>query len=97
WQGDAEHFLEYRPEHAFENGTDLRLAQEGGLAVDLREFGLAVGAQVLIAEALGDLVITVEPRDHEELLEDLRRLRQREELPGMHARGHEVVACAFGR
>src|SRR3989441_860991 len=71
-QGDAEHLLEYRPEHAFENGTDLRLAQEGGLAVDLREFGLAVGAQVLIAEALGDLVITVVSRDHEELLEQLR-------------------------
>ena len=96
-QGDAEHLLEYRPEHAFENGTDLRFAQERGLAVDLGEFGLAVGAQVLVAEALGDLVVAVVARDHEELLEQLRRLRQREELPGMHARGYQVVARAFGR
>jgi len=96
-QGDAEHLLEYRPEHPFENGADLRFAQERGLAVDLGEFGLAVGAQVLVAEALGDLVVAVVARDHEQLLEELRRLRQREELPGVHPRGHEVVARAFGR
>jgi nitrate reductase NapAB chaperone NapD len=53
--------------------------------VDLGELGLAVGAQVLVAEALGDLVVAVEARHHQQLLEELRRLRQREELPGVHA------------
>ncbi len=65
--------------------------------VDLRELRLAVGAQVLVAEAAHDLEILVEARDHEDLLEQLRRLRQRVELAGMHAAGHEVVARAFGR
>ena len=34
---------------------DLVLVQERGLEVDLGEFGLAVGAQVLVAEALGTI------------------------------------------
>ena len=37
------------------------------------------------------------PDDHEQLLVELRRLRQRVELAGMHAARHEVVARAFGR
>ena len=76
---------------------DLVLRQERRLDVELREFRLAIGAQVLVAETLHDLVVAVEPRDHQQLLEDLRRLRQREELAGVRARGHEVVARAFGR
>jgi hypothetical protein len=64
-----------------EHRADLVLAQERGLDVDLRELGLAVGAQVLVAEALGDLVVAVEAGHHQQLLEQLGRLRQREELP----------------
>ena len=37
------------------------------------------------------------PADHQDLLEDLRRLRQRVELARMHAARHEVVARAFRR
>ena len=37
------------------------------------------------------------PGDHQDLLEDLRRLRQRVELARVHAARHEVVARAFGR
>ena len=56
---------------------------EGHLEVELRELGLAVGAQVLVAEAAGDLEVALEARDHQELLEQLRRLRQRvERCPG---------------
>ena len=83
--------------HLLEERADLFLAEEAGFAVDLRELGLAVGAQVLVAEALGDLVVAVEAGHHQQLLEQLRRLRQREELAGMHARRHQVVARAFGR
>ena len=76
---------------------DLVLRQERGLDIELREFRLAVGTQVFVTEAFDDLVVTIKARDHEQLLEDLRRLRQREKLAGMGARGHEVVARAFGR
>ena len=55
-------------------------ARERHLDVDLRELGLAVGAQVLVAEAARDLEVAVEARDHQDLLEELRRLRQRVEL-----------------
>jgi hypothetical protein len=48
-------------DHAFEDLADLDLVQERGFAVDLGEFGLAVGAQVFVAEALGDLVVAVKP------------------------------------
>jgi hypothetical protein len=41
--------------------------------------------------------VAIHARDHQDLLEDLRRLRQREELAGMHAARHQVVARPFGR
>ena len=71
------------------------LGRERHLDVDLRELGLAIGAQVLVAEALDDLEVAVEPADHQDLLEDLRRLRQRVELARVHAARHEVVARAL--
>ena len=67
------------------------------LQIDLRELKLAVGAEVLVAEAAGDLEVAVEAGDHEDLLEDLRRLRQRVELAGMNAAGNEKIARALGR
>ncbi len=73
------------------------LVHERGLDIDLGELRLAVGAQVLVAEALDDLVIAIEAGDHQQLLEQLRRLRQGEELAGMDTRRHQVVARAFGR
>ena len=75
----------------------LRLRQERGLDVELREFGLAIGAQILIAKAAHDLIVAVEACDHQQLLEDLRRLRQREELARMRAARHEIVARALRR
>mmetsp|Transcript_59429 Transcript_59429/g.140492 ORF Transcript_59429/g.140492 Transcript_59429/m.140492 type:complete len:270 (-) Transcript_59429:3023-3832(-) len=84
-------------DHALEHRADFLLGEEAGLDIDLRELGLAVSAQVLVAEALGDLVVAVEARHHQQLLEQLGRLRQREEVAVVHAAGHEVVACALGR
>ena len=67
------------------------------LDVELGELGLAVGAEVLVAVAAGDLVVALHAGDHEQLLEQLRGLRQG--VPGarLQARGHQEVARALGR
>ena len=70
---------------------------EAHLDVDLRVLGLAVGAQVLVAEAARQLVVAVDAGHHEDLLEHLRRLRQRVEGARLQARRHEEVARPFGR
>ena len=82
---------------AFHELLNLRLIEKRGLDVELREFGLAVGAQILVAEAAHDLIVAVEARDHEQLLVDLRGLRQGEELARMRAARHQVIARAFRR
>ena len=71
--------------------------RERHLEIDLRELELSIGALILVAEAARELDVAVHARDHQDLLEDLRRLRQREELAGMHAARHEEVARAFRR
>ena len=74
------------------------LVDERHLEVELGELRLAVGARVLVAEAAGDLVVALEAADHQQLLEQLRRLGQRVERARLRsARGHEVVARALGR
>ena len=71
---------------------------ERHLDVELVELARrAVGARVLVAEAGRDLEVAVEARHHQQLLELLRRLRQRVELAGMNAARHQVVARALGR
>jgi hypothetical protein len=84
-------------DHALEDVADFLFVQERGFDIDLRELGLAVGAQVFVAEALGDLVVAVVAGHHQQLLEQLGRLGQREELAVVHAAGHQVVARALGR
>ena len=63
--------------------------------VNLRELRLAIKAQVFIPEAPGDLVVTIHAGDHQDLFEELRRLWQGEEHPGIHAAGHEIIARAL--
>ena len=92
-----EHAREDVPDQPLHERHHVLLLEERGLDVELRELGLAVGAKVLVPEAAHDLVVAVEAAHHQELLEDLRRLRQRKELAGMRARGNEVVARALGR
>src|SRR5512146_612119 len=78
----------------FEHGVLLRV---GHLEIDLGELGLAIGAKIFIAEAAHDLEISVETGDHQDLLENLRRLRQRVELAFVDPAGHEIIARAFWR
>jgi hypothetical protein len=94
-QVDVLRLLEHVADHAFDQGHDLFFAEEGGFQVDLGEFGLAVGAQVLVAEALGQLEVAVVAGHHQQLLEQLRRLRQGVEHAVMDPRRHQVVARAF--
>ena len=55
-------------EHVLEGAHDVVLADEAHLDVHLRELGLTVGAKVLVAEALGHLVVALDAADHEQLL-----------------------------
>ena len=87
--------LEERAQHALGELHDVRLGDERSLDVDLRELGLPVRAQVFVAIAAGDLVVAVEARHHQQLLEDLWRLGQSEERPGVRAARHQVVACTL--
>ena len=52
------------------------LLDEAHLDVELGELRLAVGAEVLVAVAAGDLVVPLHAGHHEQLLEQLRALRQ---------------------
>ena len=76
---------------------DVVLVDEAHLDVELGELGLPVGAEVLVAVAAGDLEVALHAGDHEQLLEQLRALRQG--VPGarLQARRHEEVAGALGR
>jgi len=56
----------------------------------------SVGAKVFVAEAARDLEVAIHAADHQQLLEELRRLRQGVELAGMDTAGDEVVARALG-
>jgi hypothetical protein len=91
-------FLEHAAQHRFDRCEDVVLRDEAHFHVKLIEFAWrAIGAGILVAKARRDLEIAVEARHHDELLELLRRLRQRVEFPGMQARGHEIIARAFRR
>ena len=84
----GEELLNYR--------EDMFAAREAHLEIDLRELKLAIGAEILVAETAGDLEVAVEARDHEDLLEDLGRLRQCVELAWMDAAWYQEIARAFG-
>ena len=84
-------------EQALVDGHDVVFIHKGQFFVDLGELRLAVGAQVLVAVAAGDLEIAVEAGKHQQLLVQLRALRQRVEMAGLHAAGDQVIARAFGR
>ena len=91
-------FLEHAADHRLDRVEHVLLGDEAHLQIELVEFaGRAVGARVLVAEAGRDLEIAVEARHHDELLELLRRLRQRVEFSRMDARGHQIIARAFRR
>ena len=94
---DALHLLEEVLGQALEHVEHILLVHERHLAVDLRELRLAVGAQVLVAEAAHNLEVAVHAGHHQQLLVLLRALRQGVELAGIHTAGHHKVAGTLGR
>ena len=89
--------VEHGGHDRLDHGDHVVLLDERHLEVELGELRLAVGAQVLVAEAAGDLVVALEAGDHQQLLEQLRRLRQRVERAPVDRERHEEVARALGR
>ena len=63
------------------------LLDEAHLEVELRELERAVGALRLVPPAAGDLVVAVEAAAHQQLLVELRALRQRIERPRLSRNG----------
>ena len=89
-----------QPRHqAVDHADDVVGVDERHFQVELRELRLPVGPQVLVAEAAGDLHVAVVAGDHQDLLVELRRLRQRVEraraargwAPG--SRGRPPACC----
>ena len=94
----AAKLLEDASNNRFEGREDVLLRHKAHLEIELVELaGGPVGAARLVPETGRDLEVAVEPGDHGQLLELLRRLRQRVELPWVNARRHQEVTSAFGR
>ena len=84
-------------DHPLDERHDRRLVDEAHLEVELGELRLAVAAQVLVAEAAGDLEVAVDARDHQQLLELLRALGQRVDGARLEPARDDEVARALGR
>ena len=82
--------------HVFEEVDNIVLVYETHLAVNLRELWLAVGTQIFVPKTLGNLEVTVETAHHKQLFKRLWTLWKGVELPRIHARRHNEIACALG-
>ena len=88
--------LEHARDDGFDGVENVLLGDVAHLEIELVELaGGPVGAGGFVAEAGRDLEVAVEARDHQQLLELLRRLGQGIEFAGMHARRHQEVARPF--
>ena len=87
--------LRHLDHHRLDIGAHARLVHKAHLNVELGELWLTIAAKVLVAEAAGDLEVTVKARDHQELLHLLRRLWQRVDAPLLQSRWHDEVARTF--
>ena len=67
------------------------------LDVQLGEFGLTVRTEIFVAKTAHHLKVLLESGHHQELLEQLRRLRQRIELSVGQPARHQIIAGSFGR
>src|SRR5262245_11958918 len=72
WRSDAEaRLVKQRDQHGLDYCEHVVLRDERRLDVDLRELGLPVEAQILVAKAPRQLKVAVESGDHEQLFVDL--------------------------
>ena len=83
-------------QHRLQGGKHVFLGDERHLQVELVKLARRpIGTAILVAETGRDLKVAVEAGHHQQLLELLRRLRQRVKLARVLARRHEEVARAF--
>ena len=87
----------YLAQNVLGDGDDVILLDEAHLHVQLGELGLAVGPEVLVAVAAGDLVVALHSGDHEQLLEELGALGQGVPGAGRQPCGHQEVPRPLGR
>ena len=82
-----------------EGVENVFLSDERHFVMDLCELRLPVSSQFFVSEALYDLEVAVHASDHEDLLEDLRRLGEGVELAGVHSRRNDKITrtlwCRF--
>ncbi len=84
--------LENPLDHRLHRGKHIFLLDKRHLDIKLIEIGgRTVRPRVFITKTGRDLEITVKPRHHDQLLELLRRLRQRIEFPRMQPRRHQKI------
>ena len=95
-QINIQHLLEHIARQTLGQVHDVVFIDERHLQIHLSEFRLTIRPQVFIAETLRNLVVLIDAGHHQQLLEQLRRLRQGKELALMCTRGYQVVARAFG-
>ena len=93
---DAFQCLEKVAAHSFEHLENVLLLNKRHLTVDLSELRLTVCTKVLVAETLDNLEVTVDARNHQQLLERLRALGQSVELSGIHTAWNDKVAGTLG-
>ena len=72
-------------------------SQKAPSEVELGELELAIGPEVLVPIAAGDLEVALDPGDHQQLFEELRRLGQGVEVPWPKTTRDEEVAGALRR
>ncbi len=93
---DALQLSDHRGHHVLERREHVVLIPEGAFQIQLGELDLAIGPEVLVPVAAGDLVVALHAGHHQQLLEELGRLRKGVERPGPKATGHEEVPGALG-
>ena len=93
----AQRSFEHISDKTFHHVHDIVHLYKGHFYVQLGKFRLAVGTQILITEAAGDLEIAFISAYHQQLFENLGGLGQRVELAGVHAAGHQVIPGPFRR
>ena len=86
-----QHRVIYVFHEAFADVQHVLNVHEGHFQVNLGEFRLPVGPQILVPETSGQLDIPVKSRHHAELLVQLGRLGKGIEIARMHPGGHQKV------
>ena len=97
WQIHIDHLLKDVFGKSFKHVQHIGLVHEGHLTVDLGKLRLTVSAEIFIPETLDNLKVSVHPCHHQQLLQDLRRLRKRVEVSRLQSGRHQKVSRTFRR